>query len=202
MYHSHELPRNTPKGGSSAFSPYQVAAYGVAPHPVTGSGDEERLLNPWGSAVDMSSPRGGGGARPPMQPASGGGGGGGGTPSASRSRTAESEVHESLSGSEAGETALGDVIKLKVSREKNRLAAAKTRRKKKTKAKEIEEHAQQIEETNARLHHEVRSLRDTFSTLRYCALSHDPTAGCTCVGIHQYNAHMANEVAREVAQKF
>ena len=121
----------------------------------------------------------------------------GGTHSASRSQTDHNEHEESHSeNSEAGENTTR-----KVHKERNRIAAAKTRRKKKTKAKEIEEHAQQIEETNTRLHQEVRSLRDTFSTLRYCALSHDPTAGCTCVGIHQYNAHMANEVAKEVAKK-
>ncbi|KAI5361566.1 Putative basic-leucine zipper domain-containing protein [Septoria linicola] len=103
------------------------------------------------------------------------------------------------SGSDEDEDTQED-DKLKLNRERNRLAAAKTRRKKKRSAKETEERAKEIEETNARLHQEVRTLRDAFSTLRYCALSHDPAAGCTCVGIHQYNEHMAKEVAKEVAK--
>ncbi|KAM3422181.1 hypothetical protein BST61_g2550 [Cercospora zeina] len=90
--------------------------------------------------------------------------------------------------------------KLKISRERNRIAAAKTRRKKKRSAKEIEERAREIEQTNTLLHQEVRVLRDEFSSLRYCALSHDPTVGCTCTPIHRYNEHMAKEVAKEVAK--
>ncbi|GIZ38396.1 hypothetical protein CKM354_000181400 [Cercospora kikuchii] len=90
--------------------------------------------------------------------------------------------------------------KLKISRERNRIAAAKTRRKKKRSAKEIEDRAREIEQTNTLLHHEVRVLRDEFSTLRYCALSHDPTAGCKCTPLHRYNEHKAKEIAEEVAK--
>ncbi|PPJ59280.1 hypothetical protein CBER1_04253 [Cercospora berteroae] len=90
--------------------------------------------------------------------------------------------------------------KLKISRERNRIAAAKTRRKKKRSAKEIEERAREIEQTNTLLHQEVRVLRDEFSTLRYCALSHDPTAGCKCTPLHRYNEFRAKEIAKEVAK--
>jgi hypothetical protein len=90
--------------------------------------------------------------------------------------------------------------KRRLSRERNRLAAAKTRRKKKSKAKEIEENAKTVVERNRELHQEVRNLRDTFSTLRDCALAHNPTIGCTCGKIHQYNEAMAQEVAKEVAK--
>lgn len=103
-------------------------------------------------------------------------------------------------GEEEAEEDIVDDERLKLSRERNRIAAAKTRMKKKTKAKEIEETAKIVEERNRELHQEVRKLRDAFSTLRYCALSHDPTSGCTCSDIHEYNEAMAKEVAKEVAR--
>lgn len=205
LYHTHELPVGGHKFTTSDTSATTYQAHPgmrtLTPGNVAESGLDERPLqspmfsqrNITGlrtaqSAVDMTN------VAPSSWPH-----GSGSLPSEEMHRT-ENPVDESPSGSEAGDDSPGDV-KLKVSREKNRIAAAKTRRKKKTKAKEIEEHAQQIEQTNVRLHQELRTLRDTFSTLRYCALSHDPTAGCTCVGIHQYNAHMAKEVAKEVAKK-
>lgn len=87
-------------------------------------------------------------------------------------------------------------------REKNRLAAAKCRAKKKTHTDDLEESARNITATNNRLRAEERELRDLFSSLRNQALAHDPTQGCTCTAIHTYNHHKAQEAARGAAMSF
>jgi hypothetical protein len=84
-------------------------------------------------------------------------------------------------------------------REKNRLAAAKCRAKKKTHTEDLEDSARHITATNNRLRAEERELRDLFSSLRHQALAHDPTQGCTCSAIHMYNNHKAHEAARGAA---
>lgn len=84
-------------------------------------------------------------------------------------------------------------------REKNRLAAAKCRAKKKTHTEDLEESARHITATNNRLRAEERELRDLFSSLRHQALAHDPTQGCTCSAIHMYNHNKAQEAARTAA---
>ncbi|EME85599.1 uncharacterized protein MYCFIDRAFT_19704, partial [Pseudocercospora fijiensis CIRAD86] len=60
-------------------------------------------------------------------------------------------------------------------REKNRLAAAKCRSKKKTHTEGLEESARFITAQNNKLRAEERELRDMFSSLRHQALAHDPT---------------------------
>ncbi|WPA98178.1 uncharacterized protein RHO25_002789 [Cercospora beticola] len=142
------------------------------------------------SADNMSTPR----QSLPQRPKSSGGPA---RPSSASKRNHDRDDERTGSVSDEGSE---EDEKLKISRERNRIAAAKTRRKKKRSAKEIEDRAREIEQTNTLLHHEVRVLRDEFSTLRYCALSHDPTAGCKCTPLHRYNEHKAKEIAEEVAK--
>lgn len=81
-------------------------------------------------------------------------------------------------------------------REKNRLAAAKCRAKKKVNTGDLEESARIVTAKNSRLRAEERELRDLFSSLRDQALAHDPSQGCNCQAIHSYNLHKAQEAAR------
>lgn len=87
-------------------------------------------------------------------------------------------------------------------REKNRLAAAKCRAKKKVNTDDLEQSAREATARNTRLRAEERELRDLFSSLRDQALAHDPTQGCNCQAIHQYNRHKAQETARGVMTGF
>ncbi|KXT18542.1 hypothetical protein AC579_2277 [Pseudocercospora musae] len=87
-------------------------------------------------------------------------------------------------------------------REKNRLAAAKCRSKKKTHTEGLEESARFITAQNNKLRAEERELRDMFSSLRHQALAHDPTQGCTCQAIHMYNSNKAQEAVRGAAMQF
>lgn len=84
-------------------------------------------------------------------------------------------------------------------REKNRLAAAKCRAKKKNNTEDLEESARIITSANSRLRAQERELRDIFSNLRHQALAHDQTQGCTCSAIHMYNNNKAQEAARGAA---
>ncbi|KAI5368095.1 Putative basic-leucine zipper domain-containing protein [Septoria linicola] len=112
-----------------------------------------------------------------------------------RKDSARSSKTESVEDDEAEE---GDGKREKY-REKNRLAAAKCRAKKKTHTEDLEESARHITATNSRLRAEERELRDLFSSLRHQALAHDPTQGCQCSSIHMYNNHKAQEAARSAA---
>lgn len=81
-------------------------------------------------------------------------------------------------------------------REKNRLAAAKCRQKKKMNTDDLEQSARAVTAQNNRLRAEERELRDLFSSLRDQALAHDPSQGCNCQTIHAYNLNKAHETAR------
>lgn len=81
-------------------------------------------------------------------------------------------------------------------REKNRLAAAKCRQKKKMNTDDLEQSARAVTGQNNRLRAEERELRDLFSSLRDQALAHDPSQGCNCQTIHAYNLNKAHETAR------
>jgi hypothetical protein len=78
-------------------------------------------------------------------------------------------------------------------REKNRLAAAKCRAKKKNNTEDLEEAARLAGYQNNRLKQEARELRDEFSELRSLALLHDKTQGCKCADMHAYNQNKAQE---------
>jgi hypothetical protein len=78
-------------------------------------------------------------------------------------------------------------------REKNRLAAAKCRAKKKNNTEDLEDAARIAGYQNTRLKQEARELRDEFSELRSLALMHDKTQGCKCSDMHAYNQNKAHE---------
>jgi len=87
-------------------------------------------------------------------------------------------------------------------REKNRLAAAKCRAKKKVNTEDLEQSAREATSRNNQLRAEERQLRDMFSSLRDQALAHDPTQGCNCSTIHSYNMHQAQKAVRGAAMGF
>lgn len=81
-------------------------------------------------------------------------------------------------------------------REKNRLAAAKCRAKKKTNVETLEDHHRELSATNSFLRRQERQLRDELSMVRTLALQHGPSAqGCRCANLHAYNQRKANEIA-------
>jgi len=86
--------------------------------------------------------------------------------------------------------------KRETNQEKNRVAAAKCRAKKKSNTEDLEGRAGFVTAENTRLRAEQRELRNIFSSLRHRALAHDPTQGCRCTSIHMYNNGKAQEVAR------
>lgn len=80
-------------------------------------------------------------------------------------------------------------------RERNRVAAAKCRAKKKQSVGGLEEKHREEQATNSFLKRQVMSLRDELSEMRTEALAHDARDGrCTCEGIHQYNHKKAMEL--------
>ncbi|KAF7189991.1 Transcription factor atf21 [Pseudocercospora fuligena] len=133
------------------------------------------------------------------------------TSKSERARNAANQRHakakkarkDSARDTKDAEDELGDVDDKKERyREKNRLAAAKCRSKKKTHTEGLEESARFITAQNNKLRAEERELRDMFSSLRHQALAHDPTQGCTCQAIHMYNNNKAQEAARGAAMQF
>ncbi|KAM3423121.1 hypothetical protein BST61_g577 [Cercospora zeina] len=119
---------------------------------------------------------------------------------AKRAKKESAKGTKSQSGNEDDRDEDGEVDgKREKYREKNRLAAAKCRAKKKTHTEDLEESARHITATNNRLRAEERELRDLFSSLRHQALAHDPTQGCNCAAIHMYNHNKAQEAARTAA---
>ncbi|KAK4554423.1 hypothetical protein LTR86_008631 [Recurvomyces mirabilis] len=80
-------------------------------------------------------------------------------------------------------------------REKNRLAAAKCRAKKKESVGGLEVQNREMGRVNRQLKEEERRLRDELSMLRTEALQHAPgAAGCMCGDLHQYNRNKASQV--------
>lgn len=81
-------------------------------------------------------------------------------------------------------------------REKNRLAAAKCRTKKKASIDELEERQRELATTNTLMKHLERELRDELTVWRTMALQHsEQSAGCQCHNVHAYNARKASELA-------
>lgn len=84
-------------------------------------------------------------------------------------------------------------------REKNRIAAAKCRAKKKDNTDGLEEQYRDLQASHNFLTREARKLRDEYSTLRTLALQHAPdTPGCGCSQIYTYNQCQAGEVVRNL----
>ena len=83
-------------------------------------------------------------------------------------------------------------------REKNRLAAAKCRMKKKDNVQGLEEKNREMSAENNFAKVEMRQLRDELTCLRTMALHHAAhIEGCDCVALHAYNAMKAGELASE-----
>ena len=79
-------------------------------------------------------------------------------------------------------------------REKNRVAAAKCRAKKKANSEEMQETHRDGARRNSYLVHEVRELRDQKALLRNTLLQHGPGI-CQCHAIHQFNMAQAQQLA-------
>ena len=83
-------------------------------------------------------------------------------------------------------------------REKNRLAAAKCRMKKKDNVQGLEERSREMSAENNFAKVEMRQLRDELTNLRTMALHHSAhIQGCNCLALHAYNARKAGELASE-----
>jgi len=104
------------------------------------------------------------------------------------------DISGSSNGAEDGEE---DVeVKKEKYREKNRVAAAKCRAKKKGSVDGLEENYRRLNAIHNFLTRELRELRDEFSALRTIALQHtSATHGCGCEGLHEYNRRKASQVA-------
>lgn len=82
-------------------------------------------------------------------------------------------------------------------REKNRVAAAKCRAKKKATSEEMQDVHREGSRANSSLHREVRELRDQKAFLRNSLLQHEPGL-CGCHAIHCYNLAQAQQLAMGV----
>lgn len=82
-------------------------------------------------------------------------------------------------------------------REKNRVAAAKCRAKKKATSEEMQDVHREGSKQNSMLHREVRELRDQKAFLRNSLLQHEPGV-CGCHAIHCYNLAQAQQLAMGV----
>ena len=84
-----------------------------------------------------------------------------------------------------------------VQREKNRLAAAKCRAKKKATSEEMQESHREGSKENSYLLREMRELRDQKAFLRNSLLQHEPGV-CQCHAIHRFNFAQAQQLAMGV----
>lgn len=85
---------------------------------------------------------------------------------------------------------------LSLQREKNRVAAAKCRAKKKAGNEVKESEAREISAAHNFLTREVRELKNEATTLKSQLLAHRPGL-CECHGIHHYNAMQARKLVFE-----
>ena len=81
-----------------------------------------------------------------------------------------------------------------VQREKNRLAAAKCRAKKKANSEDMQETHREGSSQNSYLLREMRELRDQKALLRNSLLHHAPGV-CQCHAIHRFNFAQAQQLA-------
>jgi hypothetical protein len=99
--------------------------------------------------------------------------------------------------SDVGEDAKGQNKSTNMQREKNRLAAAKCRAKKKATSEDMQENHREGSKQNSYLHREVRELRDQKAFLRNTLLQHEPGV-CQCHAIHRFNFAQAQQLAMGV----
>ncbi|KAK3076091.1 hypothetical protein LTR53_000031 [Teratosphaeriaceae sp. CCFEE 6253] len=112
----------------------------------------------------------------------------------SRRARARSGSAKSIDSSQDGEEVVKD--KREKYREKNRVAAAKCRAKKKDSVDILEERHRQLSADYNFLRRTGRALRDEYSMLRTLALQHTSAVpDCTCTVLHRYNAQSASQVA-------
>ncbi|KAK5674114.1 hypothetical protein LTS10_013135 [Elasticomyces elasticus] len=110
-------------------------------------------------------------------------------------------IREERAGSKPGECVDEDgehvETKKEKYREKNRIAAARCRAKKKDSTHGFEERHRDLQASHNFLKREYRRLRDELSRLRTLALQHSSdTLGCSCTDLHNYNRCKASEVAQ------
>ncbi|KAK3616468.1 hypothetical protein LTR56_025936 [Elasticomyces elasticus] len=111
------------------------------------------------------------------------------------------QIRDERAGSKSGECVEEDEedveTKKEKYREKNRIAAAKCRAKKKDSTDGLEERHRDLQASHNFLKREYRRLRDELSRLRTLALQHSSdTLGCSCTDLHNYNRCKASEVAQ------
>ena len=86
-------------------------------------------------------------------------------------------------------------------REKNRIAAAKCRAKKKDHNDNLEEIHRDEASKNKILKAELMGLRNELAQLRTLTLEHGPDS-CNCHGIHEYSMRQADLIARGAAPQY
>jgi len=80
-------------------------------------------------------------------------------------------------------------------REKNRLAAAKCRQKKKTKTDNLEEQHRDLSAQNKHLRRVERQAREELTVLRDMALKHNADSpGCNCTSLHRFNNQRVEQI--------
>lgn len=86
-------------------------------------------------------------------------------------------------------------------REKNKLAAAKCRAKKKDRNDLLEEMHRNEASKNKTLRADLMGLRNMLAQLRGLTLEHGPN-NCQCYGIHEYSMRQARLIARAIAPQY
>jgi hypothetical protein len=99
--------------------------------------------------------------------------------------------------SDGTESVKGQSKSTNVQREKNRLAAAKCRAKKKANSEDMQETHREGSQQNSYLQREMRALRDQKAFLRNSLLQHEPGV-CQCHAIHRFNFAQAQQLAMGV----
>lgn len=114
----------------------------------------------------------------------------------SKSKTARRDSTNDVE-SDGTDSVKGQGKSTNVQREKNRLAAAKCRAKKKATSEDMQETHREGSQQNSYLHREMRELRDQKAFLRNSLLQHEPGV-CQCHAIHRFNFAQAQQLAMGV----
>ena len=122
---------------------------------------------------------------------------------AANKRHAKSKKARTGSESQGGDEDMGEDRGEKQAhyREKNRVAAAKCRAKKKNHNDNLEEMHRGEASKNKILKAELMGLRNELAQLKGLTLEHSPDS-CQCHGIHEYSMRQANLIARGAAPQY
>lgn len=114
----------------------------------------------------------------------------------SKSKKANNEGQKIVNGGEGGEGGPGSSESRSVAeqREKNRVAAAKCRAKKKSHSEILKEESRCRTSVNSELKMEERQLKEQRAMLRNHLLQHEP-GRCNCTAIHNFNMVAAQNFA-------